>query len=387
MSSPLAAVAVSEPAGGAGTPIDPSGTGAPAVVVPPAPRIPRNAVRGVLVPVAALGIAAILFGAFLLALGKNPLDVYALIWRGGFGSAFAWQNTLSRAAPLILAALCVAIPARMGLIQIGGEGALALGGLAASLAGLAVAGTVPTLAMQLAVLVAAMLAGGAWIAAIGALKHYRGVNETIASLLLAYIGIALFNHLVEGPFKDPGSLNKPSTRPIAQAEMIGPLPGLDVHWGLAAGLLFCLVAWVVLRHTRYGFALEVVGANPRVARLAGLPVGRLMLAGCFAGGAAAGLAGGFEVGAVHGNANASLLIGYGYTGILVAFVARHHPLAIPLVACLFGGIGASSGLLQRRMDLPDATVLVLQGIAFLVILAAEPLYDLARAKLAGRRRT
>ena len=341
--------------------------------------------HGFLVPLAALGVAALIFALFLLAVGRNPLDVYALIWRGGFGSAFAWQNTLSRAAPIILTALCVALPARMGLIQIGGEGALALGGLAASLIGIALSGSVAPLTLQSAMLISAMSAGGIWIACIGALKHYRGVNETISSLLLAYIGIAIFNHLVEGPFKDPGSLNKPSTRPIAQSEMIGALPGLDVHWGLVAGIVFCVIAHIVLRYTRYGFAMEVVGANPKVARLAGLPVGPLMLAGCFAGGAAAGLAGGYEVGAIHGNANASLLVGYGYTGILVSFVARHQPLAILPVACLFGGIGASSGLLQRRLDLPDATVLVLQGVAFVVILAAEPVAALVRAKLESRR--
>jgi len=332
-------------------------------------------------PVASLVVAGLVFGLFILAVGRSPLDVYALIWRGGFGSGFAWQSTFSRAAPIILTALAVAIPARMGLIQIGGEGALALGGLAASLAGIALSGAGSPLAAKSLMLVAAMFVGGLWIAAIGALKYYRGVNETISSLLLAYIAIALFNHLVEGPFKDPGSLNKPSTLPLDAAHMIGAIPGLDVHWGLAAGILFCLVAHAVLKHTRHGFAVDTIGAGPRVALLAGLPVGRTIVAGCFAGGAAAGLAGGFEVAAVHGTANASLIAGYGYTGILVAFVARHEPVAIVPVAFLFGGIGAASGLLQRRLNLPDATVLVLQGVAFLVILAADPVAEMVRNRL------
>jgi len=117
-----------------------------------------------------------------------------------------------------------------------------------------------------------------------------------------------------------------------------------------------------------------VGGNVRAARLAGLPVGILILASCFLGGAAAGLAGMAEVAAVHGSANASLIAGYGYAGILVSFIARHNPLAIVPVATLVGGIAASGGMLQRRLDLPDATVLVLQGIAFMVILASETLY-------------
>ena len=319
------------------------------------------------IPVASLLAAMALFGVFVALLGHNPLQVYELIWRGGFASGFAWQNTLSRAAPLMLAALCVALPAQAGLMIIGAEGALVLGGLAAAVTGYLFPSSV-------AMVAAGMLAGGLWIALAGALRQYRGVNETISSLLLTYISIALFNHLVEGPLRDPASLNKPSTHPIGEANMIGSFPGLDVHWGLGFGLIFCAVMYVFVRHTTYGFALRTVGGNTRAALLAGLPVGKLVLAACALGGAAAGLAGATEVAAVHGNANASLIAGYGYTGILVAFIARQNPLAVIPVAVLFGGISASGGMLQRRLDLPDATVLVLQGAAFMVILAAETLY-------------
>ena len=208
----------------------------------------------------------------------------------------------------------------------------------------------------------------------GALRHYRGVNETISSLLLTYIAIALFNHLVEGPLRDPASLNKPSTAPIPDASMIGRLPGLDVHWGLGFGLVLCLVMYVFAARTTIGFAMRIVGGNVRAARLAGLSVGALMLTAYALGGAAAGLAGMVEVAAVHGSANASLIAGYGYAGIVIAFIARHHPLAIVPVAVLVGGLGASGGMLQRRLDLPDATVLVLQGVAFMLILASETFY-------------
>ena len=130
-----------------------------------------------------------------------------------------------------------------------------------------------------------------------------------------------------------------------------------------------------MRHTTFGFALRIVGGNARAARLAGLPVGPARATAPAAlGGAAAGLAGMVEVAAVHGSANASLIAGYGYAGILVAFIARQNPLAIVPVAVLVGGIAASGGMLQRRLDLPDATVLVLQGIAFMLILASEALY-------------
>jgi len=337
----------------------------------------RAAAEALAVPVAALAAALVAFGAFVAVLGHHPLEVYALIYRGGFASAFSWQNTLSRAAPLILTALCVALPAQAGLMVIGGEGALVLGGLAAAVLGHALAGAAP-LGVMVVMAAGAMAIGAAWIALAGALRHHRGVNETISSLLLTYIAIALFNHLVEGPLRDPASLNKPSTAPIGEAVMLGRLPGLDVHWGLGLGAIFCVAMYVLVGRTTTGFALRIVGGSVRAARLAGLPVGALVLVACGLGGAAAGLAGMVEVAAVHGTANASLIAGYGYAGIVVAFIARQHPLAILPVAVLVGGISASGGMLQRRLDLPDATVLVLQGVAFIAILASEALYGRLR---------
>jgi simple sugar transport system permease protein len=333
--------------------------------------------ESLLIPLGALAAALVVFGLFMAALRHDPFEVYALIYRGAFASAFSWQNTLARAAPLVLTALCVALPARVGLMIIGGEGALVLGGLTAAVIGHQLASTDP-LVVQLVMAAGAMVVGAIWIALAGALRHWRGVNETISSLLLTYIAIALFNHLVEGPLRDPASLNKPSTAPIAATSMLGRLPGLDVHWGLAFGVVACLVLYVFTGRTTHGFAMRIVGGNVRAARLAGLSVGALILTACALGGAAAGLAGMAEVAAVHGNANASLIAGYGYAGIVIAFIARHHPLAILPVSLLVGGLAASGGMLQRRLDLPDATVLVLQGLAFMLILGSETLYGRLR---------
>lgn len=333
----------------------------------------------VVIPALALSVAMLLFALFVLMVGQSPFEVYALLYQGGFGSAFAWQNTLLRAAPLILTGLAVAIPARAGMVIIGGEGALALGALAAAAAGVAVLG-LPPLAVQVTMLIAGALAGAVWIGLSGWLRHYRGVNETMSSLLISYIGIALLNHLVEGPLKDPASLNKPSTHPIGDINMIGNLPGMDVHYGLLIGILCALIAWIVLRFTTIGFSLQMVGGNPRAAQMAGLRVGFWIVGAAVAGGVAAGLAGAIEVAAVHGSATASVVAGYGYAGILVAFIARHNPFAIIPVAILIGGINAAGGMLQRRLDMPDATVLVLQGIAFVVIIASETLMGRVRRR-------
>ena len=326
-----------------------------------------------MVPLLAIIAATLLFCGFLAALGRSPAAFFGLIWTGAFGSWFSLQNTLTRAAPLLLTALCVAVPAQLGLIIIGGEGALVLGGLAATCAGIA-AGAAPPLIVQLVMAIAGAGAGAIWIGLVGVLRARRGVNETVASLVMAYIAIALFNQLVEGPLRDPASLNKPSSYPIPEDAMLGVLPGLDVHPGILVGVIACVLCWVLIARTSTGFAARVTGGNVRAAQLQGLPVARLMVGACALGGAAAGLAGMIEVAAVHGRANASLIAGYGYSGVLIAFLARHNPLAIIPMAVLLGGIGAAGGLLQRRMGLPDATVLVLQGMIFVAILASETVY-------------
>ncbi len=332
----------------------------------------RRALEAALAPLAALLLAFAAFAVFLAVLGKSPVEFLDLFWRGAFGSWFSIQNTLHRAGPLLLTALCVAIPAQLGLVIIGGEAAVALGGLAATAAVLPML-SAPPLLVQLVMALAGMAAGGLWIGLSGWLRAKRGVNETIASLVLAYIGIALFNHLVEGLLRDPASLNKPSTWGIEDANMLGKLPGTDLHPGLVLGLLACIGAWVLIQRTSLGFAARVTGGNMRAAQLQGLPVHKLMIGACILGGACAGLAGMVEVAAVHGRANASLLAGYGWSGILIAFLARQNPLAIIPMALLLGGLGAAGGLLQRRMGVPDATVMVLQGFIFVAILASETL--------------
>jgi simple sugar transport system permease protein len=333
-------------------------------------------------PFVAILASLVLFGAFMLLAGKNPFEVYQLMEVGAFGSWFSLQNTLQRAAPLLLTALCTALPAQMGLVIIGGEGAFVMGGLASIAAGLVLADAgMPPLAVQLAMAFAGMAAGGALIALAGALRQWRGVNETISSLLLASIAVAVLNQMVEGVMRDPTSLNKPSTRALPDADMLGTLPGMDVHVGLVVGVAACVAAWILTSRTTFGFAARMVGGNPRAARIAGLPVGAMIVIMCALAGAAAGLAGMIEVGAVQGRANANIAAGYGVTGILVAFLARQNPLAVIPVAVLLGGIGASGGLLQRRLDLPDATVLVLQGILFVALLASEGMPSLANFRL------
>ena len=238
----------------------------------------------------AIAAALLLFGLLMSFTGVSPLEVWFILFKGAFGDWFSWQNTLQRAAPLMLTALCVAIPARAGLVVIGGEGALVLGGLACA----AVAHGVPlpsNLFGSLVVCLAGAVAGAAWIALAGWLRQHRGINETISSLLLAYIAIGIFKHLVEGALRDPASLNKPSTYSLDAGLLIGGIAGSDVHWGLVIGVLACIALGFWLRATPSGFSVRVVGGNPRTAQLVGLPAGKLIVGACAIGGACAGVAG------------------------------------------------------------------------------------------------
>lgn len=335
----------------------------------------RSSAEYVVIPLFALAVTGALFALFLLALGKSPAQFFQLVEFGGFGTAFSIQNTLQRSAPLILTALAVAVPARIGLVMIGGEGALVIGGFAAAAVAIPlVVGHAPPLLTWVVMAVTGMAVGAVWVGIAGFLRYARGVNETISSLLLTYIGIAVMNFFVEGSLRDLTNPNKPSTMPIGDNYMVGKIPGTEVHWGLAVGILLAILLHVLLTRTTFGFAVRVSGGNPRAALAQGLPVGKLIVGCCLIAGGCAGMAGFFEVAAIQGRANASLAAGYGFTGILVSFLARHNPLAIIPVAILFGGIVASGGLVQRRMDLPDATVLVLQGLTFVVLLVSETLY-------------
>ncbi len=333
--------------------------------------IPSSFIDAMIITAAALVISLALFGLFIIiSKGINPFDVFHVMFRGAFGSQYAWRNTMIHAAPLLLTALCVALPARLGLVIIGGEGCVLLGGLMAAFAAHLMP-EAPPLIVQISMVVMGMAAGGVWIMIVGALKQYRGVNETISSLLMNYIALAILNHCVEGPMHDPKTLDHPSSFPLAAADMFGNIPGTQIHVGLLFGIIACLLAWILMDHTTYGFATRVVGGNVRAAKVAGLSVAKYTLIACFMAGAAAALTGVIEVAAIQGHANDSLAAGYGYAGILVAFVARQNPLAIIPVAMLLGGVSASGDLLQMKLGLSSASVQVFQGILFLVILGLD----------------
>ncbi|HTW93338.1 MAG TPA: hypothetical protein VMD30_01005, partial [Tepidisphaeraceae bacterium] len=218
--------------------------------------VPASMLEAMVISTAAVAISLVLFGVFVVFSGVNPIQVYEVLARGAFGTEYSWRNTLLHASPLLLTALCIVLPARVGLIIIGGEGCVLLGGLMAALTAHLMPNS-PPLMVQIAMVVVGMTVGGLWISFCGALKFFRGVNEVISSLLLNYIAYAILNHCVEGPMHDPMSLNHPSTWPIGAVNMLGNIPGTEIHWGFLWGIIACVFCWILLDHTTVGFATKI----------------------------------------------------------------------------------------------------------------------------------
>jgi len=323
----------------------------------------RRAAAWVTLTLSALLVSLLLFGGIIALAGVDVGAAYAALSQGAVAAVTDWRSTGQHAAPLMLTALCVALPARLGLLVVGGEGALALGGVAALSTGMMLLGA-PVGVTQLGMTLAAMATGGIWTALAGGLRYYRGVNETLGSLILAYAGIAIAECIL--------AASSPVEHAAARHDLAA---AADLSLELLCGVTACILAHLLIQRTPFGFAVRAAGGNPRAARSVGLPLGRLVLLTCFIGGAAAGLAGLAETATLRTMTDRSLLAGYGCSGIVVAFIARHQPLAIIPAALLLGVIKVSTETLQFHSGLPDTTMLVLQAIVFTTILAGSAVFD------------
>ena len=338
-------------------------------------------------PVLALA-AALLAGAVMLAIaGLNPLTAYVDLVSDPFGSVFGWTETIVKTIPLILTGLAVLLPARMRLWNIGAEGQLQCGAIAATWVAVWTPLGHSPVAIP-ALLLAGMAAGALWCLIPAILRAYLSVNETITTLLMNYIALLLVDYLIYGPWQDPAGRGFPLSAPFPPAAKLPLLiPGTRVHLGLVLALAAVAATAFVLNRTRWGLEIRIIGDNPRAARYAGISLVRNIVLVMGVAGALAGLAGASEVSAIAGRLERGISPGYGYTAILVAWLARLSPLAIVLVALLLGALFVGGDGLQISLGLPIAVVYMLQGLIFFFVLASETLatYRLtARGRSPGR---
>lgn len=329
-------------------------------------------------------ILALLLAALMIALaGYDALSALAALWRGAFGSLRALAATINKAVPIGLCATGIALAYRARLWNIGAEGQLYFGAFAAAGVGLGLPESAPAALAVGAVLIAGIVAGAAWAALAALPRAYLGMNEILSTLMLTYVAILWVDYLVTGPWADPLTFSFPYSAPIAAAARLGQLAG-GIHGGVLLLAAAAMLLLAVDRGLRWGYELRVSGNAPRAAIYGGISPVRTTLTGLMLAGALAGLAGAIEVSASTGRLQAGLSPGYGFMGILVAWLAAGHPLGIVMASILYAGL-QNGGFALQVAGIPPAITVVLQAVLLLTTLAVVGLgrYRIRRVRQGG----
>ncbi|MEK9499670.1 ABC transporter permease [Gaopeijia maritima] len=322
--------------------------------------------------VGALVLTLLLAGLSLAVGGYDPIEAFGALLRGALGSPSAVLSiTLVRTVPLLLTGLAVALAFRAGVWNIGAEGQLYAGAVAAVWVGLQVA-ALPAWAAGSAVLLGAAIAGAAWAAVPALMKLRLGVGEVITTLLLNFVAIELSAWMVHGPLQEPRGVF-PQTEAIADvARLPIVVAGTRLHLGFVIAVGVALLLAAALRWTRVGFFVRAVGASNGAARVSGrVPVARVVLGVFLLSGALAGLAGGVEVSGVTFVLYEDLSPGHGYTAIAVALLAGLHPVGVVGTAVLFGVLEGGASAMQRDAGVPAAWVDAVQALVILSVLVMD----------------
>lgn len=276
---------------------------------------------------------------------------------------------ITRATPFILTALAVALPARAGLINVGGEGQLLMGAAGAGAFAFIVGDALPLIAMLPLMMVAGMIGGLLWAGIAAGLKNLFKVNETISTLLLNYVAVLFLGYLIHGALKDKESYGFAIGKPIAEAAKLPQLGATTVHFGIVIAIVATLAVWVLIERSRWGFRAQVVGGNPEAARRGGIPVNKTVLVALMLGGSIAGLAGAIELSGIEFRLQTGMATGFGYIGFLCSWMVAHKAAWIPTGATLLAAISVYGDNLQIDYGLPAASVYILMAAIVLVVLA------------------
>lgn len=310
---------------------------------------------------------ALAVGAAVMAMaGDSPLEAYAALARGAAGDSTALFRTLARATPLLLSGLAVALALRAGLFNIGAEGQLLCGALAAGWVGFAPPPLPAAVHLPLALLAGAA-AGGAWGFVPGLLRAWRGTHEVIVTIMMNYIAILLTHYLVNDVLRDPSSLAiaTPFVRPAARLPAVGGSSNLSAGFGIA--LAMAVAVSFLVRRTPFGLGTRAVGLNAGAARTAGIRVGPVMVGAMTLSGALAGLAGAVEVLGVHRRFLDAFSPGYGFDSIAVALLGNLGSAGVCLSALLFGALSAGAPYMEALSHVPRQLVGVVQAVVILAV--------------------
>lgn len=323
-----------------------------------------------LVPVFSFIVSLLLTGILLLIFGTNPLRTFAGMFRGAFGSWINFTETLVKAIPLMLTGLGVTIAFRLRFWNIGAEGQLTFGGVAAAWVALFWSPFLPSWLLLPMVILVGSIAGALWAGIPALLKTGLSVDETLVTLMLNYVAILFAEGLYYGAWRDPQGYGFPGTKLFPEAAWLPRFSG-RAHAGLFIAIVLGLILWIVLNRSKWGFELNMIGKNQRAARCLGVDVKRNIVLALLLSGALSGLAGACEVTAISHRLQQGLSIGYGYTAIIVAWLSQLNPIAALFVAVLMAGLLVGGDQVQMMMGLPAAMGLVLQGMILFPMLAGS----------------
>jgi ABC-type uncharacterized transport system permease subunit len=318
----------------------------------------RRVARALVATVAVLAI----FSLVAELRGASALGVYDTMVTSTILEWGSLQQVLLRAVPIGLAALAVTVPARAGLVNVGGEGQLIIGAVAAAGVGIRVGDALPGPLSWLAMGLAGAAAGAAWAGLAGALRVTFGANEAVTTLLLNFIAIDVLLYLIYQPWRDPNSFGQPQSEPLPGDAELSKIFGSQLNLGVIVALVAALLIWALLRRTGWGFALRIVGGNQESARRMGLPVRGLMLSSMLVGGALAGLGGMLNFAGVETLLRPDMTLTLGYVGFLASWLGRHSPPKVVAAALLFSAIAVSSNGLQLEYGVDGTIANVLLGL-------------------------
>jgi simple sugar transport system permease protein len=325
-----------------------------------------------LVSVLAILAALVAGGIFFWIYGVSPFHAYSMILKGALGSRLGLTETVRRAIPLLLIGVGLTIAFRALFWNIGAEGQLLCGAIAA--AGVALFSGIPAPWLLPAMFAAGFLAGAAWGLIPAVLKAKLGINDVITTLMMNYIAIYIVEWLIHGPWKGPSMRGFAYTDMFPRAARLPLIYGSRIHWPtLILGLVLAVVAYVFVNRTRGGFEVRVIGENPEAGRYAGISQLKTTLSVMFISGGLAGLAGVGEVAGVHWRlfSPTQISMGYGYTAIIVAWLARRNPLAVIITSFLFGVIMAGGDVIRVSLGMPFQVVNVFNGLILFFLIGSE----------------
>lgn len=333
-------------------------------------RTDRNRLSGFLIPVLSFFLAILFSALILLFFDINPIQAYSVMVKGSLGSTYALSETLVKAIPLMLTGLGVSIAFHMHFWNIGAEGQLAMGGIAAAYVALFLKDAIPSSLLLPAMFLAGGLAGAVWGLIPAGLKSSIGVNEILTTLMMNYIATLLVEYLYLGPWRDPKGFGFPGTAQFVQATWLPRLTG-RVHYGIFFALAAAVLLWFLLSRTKRGYEIRLIGENPKAARYAGINITKNIILVMLISGGLSGLAGMAEVSGIAHRLYMGLTVGYGYTAIIIAWLANLNPWAILVVAFLMGALLVGGDQLQIAMQTPAAVASILQGAILFFMLGGS----------------